>query len=229
MKALAIALAALVAAGGTGGAYYYFEVYKKKQPTVDASGANTATIKPVDVPASAVPAAAAVPVTAPPPPPPAAKPAPTTSPAPTAVTYYTFPGVDQNGGDIWSGSAASLEDCNSKCTANSGCVSTQFADGSCWLKGTITPGAFRTFGGTLSFKNPPAVQGNIERNVDHWNADITGGYSVGDEAHCQQLGMLTPGAVASVYAPSAKLCWLKSGLTPAVSGNGDRNTFIYTK
>ncbi|KAL3158948.1 hypothetical protein ABBQ32_011346 [Trebouxia sp. C0010 RCD-2024] len=222
MAGLAVAFAALVAAGGSGGAYYYFEVYKKKTATTDASGANTATITPATTTAAAAtPAPPAVPVPA--------APAAVTSPAPTAVTYYTFPGVDQNGGDIWSGAASGLDDCNSKCTANTGCVSTQFSNGSCWLKGTITPGAFRTFNGTLSFKNPPDVKGNVETNVDHWNADITGGYTAGDEAHCRQLGMLTPGAVASVYAPNEKFCWLKSGLTAAVSGNGDRNTFIYTK
>lgn len=159
---------------------------------------------------------------------------PVISPVSISVAYSTFQNVDQQGGDIWSGTAVNLEDCNSKCTAVQDCKSTQFktATKECWLKNSVNPKAFlaipASLGGNLSFKNAPVVKGTQAVNVDRPNADVTGNYTVGDEIQCQQLGMLSPGVVATVYAPNEKLCWLKSAITPAV-GVANRNTFTFTR
>lgn len=144
MRGLAVALAALVAAGGSGGAYYYFEVYKKKTPVVDASGANTATIQPVTIPASST-------APTPPTPPPAAS-VPTTSAAPTAVSYTTYLGKDFV---VWSSDDvdlpgnplnATFAQCEAACTSQQTCIgfsrkkSAMPGDASaCYLKKKLSP------------------------------------------------------------------------------------------
>ncbi len=218
MSGLAIASAALLAAAGTGGAYYYFEVYKKAT-TVDASGANTAVL------AAAAPAAAATTTT------------PTgtsgeTGTSATAVSYAVIAGLDNNGSDVSSSTGTSLDACTAACTANPACVASESkTTGECWLKSAIVPSQLynpaANLGASLSLKNAVAVKGTNAVGTDYPNSDLSS-FQVAGESDCQQLGMMAPGAVASVFAPNEKTCWLKSGLGGATS-NGDRNTFTFAK
>ena len=227
MMGAALALAAVVAAGGTGGAYYYFEVYKKQTTTTDASGANTAVLTAPTASASATTSTPAATTPA------ATTPAATTGSSATAVAYINLAGLDNNGSDVSSSTGTTQLACNAACTANSACNVTEFKSGTgeCWLKSGVVPGQINNpasnLGATLGFKNPTVVLGNNAPGVDHPNSDLVS-VTVANEQDCRQLGMMAPGAVASVFAPSNNTCWLKSALGGAVS-QSDRNTFTFQK
>ncbi len=213
MSAAAIAFAAVLAAGGSAGAYYYFEVYKKPNTGLDASGANTAVLAGANTTTPAVGA---------------------TGSSATAIPYVMFPNMDNGGSDISNAGNLNQADCNSKCTNTSGCVATvcNQSTPACWLKNAVNPAAFSAVdsnvGAVLSVQSSvTSFEGTAAPGEDHVNGDIAS-FSVPDEGTCQRLANTVPGAVGSVFAPNEKTCWMKSSLG-AASGNGDRNTFAVSK